>query len=167
MFHGSKKKLFLFVVIIMASETVLAISVHNVYSLTLAILSYSKWPNQITPTLCVIDNPSVTQAFQNQVKQSTYTYQIQGLTSATFPKSQCQAVFFSNISPQQQQNLINAYPQRSLLSFSDNNPDCETGSIFCLYTQRGLTTFKVNLDALSHSQVHIDPRVLLLARNAE
>uniref|UniRef100_UPI00124CF7AC YfiR family protein n=1 Tax=Acinetobacter ursingii TaxID=108980 RepID=UPI00124CF7AC len=90
-----------------------------------------------------------------------------GLSAVNFSKSQCQAVYFSNLTPQQQQNLVNAYPQRNLLSFSHNNPACETGSIFCLYTQRGLTTFKVNLDALSYSQVHIDPRVLLLARNAE
>ncbi|MFW2735488.1 YfiR family protein, partial [Acinetobacter baumannii] len=48
-----------------------------------------------------------------------------------------------------------------------NNPESEVGSIFCLYNQNNYTTFKVNLDALSHSKVHIDPRVLLLAKNAE
>ncbi|MFX7253454.1 YfiR family protein, partial [Acinetobacter baumannii] len=62
---------------------------------------------------------------------------------------------------------IQNYPYRSLLSLSINNPECEVGSIFCLYNQNNYTTFKVNLDALSHSKVHIDPRVLLLAKNAE
>ena len=167
MFYSIRRSLAVAMVILMACETVPAVSVHNAYSLTLAILSYSKWPNNITPTLCVIDNPVATAAFQSQVKQSAYEYHIQGLSAVNFSKSQCQAVYFSNLTPQQQQNLVNAYPQRNLLSFSNNNPDCETGSIFCLYTQRGLTTIKVNLDALSYSQVHIDPRVLLLARNAE
>ncbi len=167
MFRNIKRSLLVAIVILVACETVSAVSVHNAYSLTLAILSYSRWPNNITPTLCVIDNPSATIAFQNQIKQSSYEYHIQNLTATNFPKAQCQAVYFSNLTPQQQQNLINAYPQKNLLSFSSNNSDCEIGSIFCLYTQNGLTTFKVNLDALSHSQVHIDPRVLLLARNAE
>ncbi|WP_228258839.1 YfiR family protein [Acinetobacter ihumii] len=158
-----------FVIIWVISEpvTVFAASVHNAYSMTLAILSYSKWPNNVTPTLCVIDNPTATQALQNLVKQSAYNYQVLGLTANNFPKSQCHAVFFSNISAAQQQNLINVYPNRNLLSFSSNNPECEIGSIFCLYYERGSMTFKVNLDALTHSQVHIDPRVLLLARNAE
>ena len=167
MSRNIKKSLVIFFVIFMMGEAVSADSVHNTYSLTLAILSYSKWPNNITPTLCVLDNPAATLAFQNQVKKSAYEYQVQGLSAVNFPKSQCQAVYFSNLTPQQQQNLVNNYPQRNLLSFSNNNPDCETGSIFCFYTQHGLMTFKVNLDALSYSQVHIDPRVLLLARNAE
>ena len=76
-------------------------------------------------------------------------------------------VYFTTTTPQQQQNLIQAYPSRSLLSLSINNPACEIGSIFCLYNKKTSSTFKINLDALSYSKVHIDPRVLILAKNTE
>lgn len=161
------KRFPLFFVCLIFCGTALANSAHTAYSLILAVISYSKWSNVSQPTLCVIDNSVATLAFQNQTKASAYNFHIVSVTSANFSKTQCQAVYFSGFSAQQQQNFINNYPQKNLLSFSDNNSDCEIGSTFCLYTRRGNMTFNVNLDALSRSGVHIDPRVLLLARNTE
>ena len=92
---------------------------------------------------------------------------MQAVNAKDFPKTECHVVYFSTTSPQQQQSLIQSYPSRSLLSLSTNNLACEIGSIFCLYNQNTLSTFKVNLDALSYSKVHIDPRVLILAKNTE
>ncbi|HBM1136822.1 YfiR family protein [Acinetobacter baumannii] len=167
MWHSAKKVLFCILVVFATSRPAYANSKHNFYVLTLSILSYSKWENVSTPTLCVIDNASITSTFQSYIQQLSYNYRVQTVNAKDFSKSHCQAVYFSTTPPQQQQNLIQNYPYRSLLSLSINNPECEVGSIFCLYNQNNYTTFKVNLDALSHSKVHIDPRVLLLAKNAE
>ena len=162
------KKVFVCILVVLAtSGPCYANSKHNFYVLTLSILSYSKWENVNTPTLCVIDNPSITSTFQSYIQQMSYNYRVQTVNAKDFARSHCQAVYFSSTSQQQQQNLIQNYPYHSLLSLSINNSECEIGSIFCLYTQNNYTTFKVNLDALSHSKVHIDPRVLLLAKNAE
>ena len=80
----------------------------------------------------------------------------------------CDAVLFSQSTPQLEQKLINKSLNQKILSFSRNNTDCEIGSVFCLYSSRnGNTLFKVNLDSLAKSRIHIDPRVLLLAKNSE
>ncbi|EMU45193.1 hypothetical protein ABNIH24_19309, partial [Acinetobacter baumannii ABNIH24] len=81
-------------------------SKHNFYVLTLSILSYSKWENVSTPTLCVIDNASITSTFQSYIQQLSYNYRVQTVNAKDFSKSHCQAVYFSTTPPQQQQNLI-------------------------------------------------------------
>ncbi|MBH2031131.1 MAG: YfiR family protein [Moraxellaceae bacterium] len=149
------------------SQLCYAISNHNFYELALTILSYSKWSNTSSPIICVVDNPEAATQFQLSIKQLTYDYQVQSISAKDFTKTDCHVVYFSVSTPQQQQNLIQAYPSRSLLSLSTNNPVCEIGSIFCLYNKKTFSTFKVNLDALSYSKVHIDPRVLILAKNTE
>ncbi|MDH0565619.1 YfiR family protein [Acinetobacter courvalinii] len=144
-----------------------AISTHNFYELALSILSYSKWSNTTRPSICVIDNTEAASQFQSNIRQLAYDYQVQAVSARDFAKTECHVAYFTTTSPQQQQNLIQSYPSRSLLSLSTNNPACEVGSIFCLYNKKTYSTFKVNLEALSYSKVHIDPRVLLLAKNAE
>ncbi|WP_445405053.1 YfiR family protein [Acinetobacter vivianii] len=154
-------------VLFTASPLCYAISTHNFYELALSILSYSKWTNTSRPSICVIDNSEAASQFQMNIRQFAYDYQVQAVSAKDFPKTECHVAYFTTTSPQQQQNLIQSYPSRSLLSLSTNNPACEVGSIFCLYNKRTYSTFKVNLEALSYSKVHIDPRVLLLAKNAE
>lgn len=166
-FIGKKAQYILLIASFALSQFCYAISSHNFYELALSILSYSKWSNTTQPVICVIDNPEVTSQFQISVRQLGYDYQVQAVNTKDFIKTACHVAYFSTTPPQQQQNLIQSYPSRSLLSLSTNNPTCEVGSIFCLYNKKTFSTFKVNLDALSYSKVHIDPRVLLLAKNAE
>ena len=166
-FISKKVQLLLLLASIATSQICYAISNHNFYELALTILTYSKWPNTSRPIICVVDNPEAATQFQSSIKQLSYDYQVQAINAKDFPKTECHVVYFSTTSPQQQQSLIQSYPSRSLLSLSTNNLTCEIGSIFCLYNQNTLSTFKVNLDALSYSKVHIDPRVLILAKNTE
>ena len=139
----------------------------NIYALTLSIMSYSKWNNVATPTLCVMGNPQAATALQNQVKQNAYNYKVIAISGNQLLKSNCQAIFFSTTAPAAQQQFINSYPQKGLLSLSNNNIECEVGSIICFYNGKNQSSFKINLDALSQAKVHIDPRVLLLAKNSE
>lgn len=166
-FASKKLQPILFAASIATSQICYAISNHNFYELALTILSYSKWTNTSRPIICVVDNPEAATQFQSSIKQLSYDYQVQAVNAKDFSKTECHVVYFSTTSPQQQQSLIQSYPSRSLLSLSTNNLACEIGSIFCLYNQNTLSTFKVNLDALSYSKVHIDPRVLILAKNTE
>ncbi len=139
---------------------------NDVHLLTLSIVSYSKWSDVKTPNLCIVDNPSAATALKKQVQQLGYHVEIEPINSNQFNKSNCQAVFFGETSPRQQQKMIDNYPNKALLSFSNNNLECEVGSIICFYQINKNITFKINLDALSQATVHIDPRVLLLAKNS-
>ena len=137
----------------------------NIFNTTFAILSYAKWETQ-TPKLCIVNN----QSLLNDFKKSAAThsnYKISSIQVADIKSSQCQILFFSNLSAQEEQNLLNSHVSFPALSISSNNRACESGSAFCLYRKNQSYAFKINMQSLTQSQVHIDPRVLLLAKSSE
>lgn len=81
-------------------------------------------------------------------------------------QTSCQAIVFSNLSPREEQNILNSTVRYPALSISTTNSACELGSVFCLYQKKNQQySFRVNMQSLTQSQVHIDPRVLLLGKN--
>ncbi len=162
-----KKRLFCLGILLCISNFSLATSSHNIYATTLSILSYAKW-NTATPSLCVVDSSNSSVQFASLIKQSNYSFQVDSISQDDLKRKRCDAVFFSTTTPSIEQQLLNSSLNKTILSFSTNNPECEIGSTFCLHTSKsGNTLFKVNLDSLARSKVHVDPRVLLLARNSE
>ena len=142
-------------------------SSHNIFMMTLSILSYAKW-NTPNPELCVVDNASYANQFSAYIKSNKSPFNISAIHSADLKNRHCDAVFFSNTSAQTEQALIGKSLNSSILSFSSSNSECEIGSVFCLSTTKtGTTIFKVNLDSLAQSKIHVDPRVLLLAKNSD
>ena len=81
--------------------------------------------------------------------------------------SACQILIFSTLSPKEEQYLLNTAATFPALSISTNNAECEIGSAFCLYKRSQNFAFKVNLESLTQARVHVDPRVLLLAKSVE
>ncbi len=141
-------------------------SPHNIFIMTLSILSYAKW-NTSTPELCVVDNPNYATQFSNYTKTNKSIFNVNSIHSSELKNQHCDAIFFSNTTPLNEQTLINKSFNPSVLSFSSSNTECEIGSVFCLSTNKsGNTIFKVNLDSLAQSKIHVDPRVLLLAKNS-
>lgn len=135
-------------------------SSHNIFVMTLSILSYAKW-NTSSPELCVADNP-------NYAKTNKPSFNVNAIHASDLKSRHCDAVFFSNTTAQAEQSLIDKSLNSAILSFSSNNSECEIGSVFCLSTNKtGNTIFKVNLDSLARSKIHVDPRVLLLAKNSD
>lgn len=142
-------------------------SSHNIYMMTLSILSYVKWTSD-SPTLCVVENTNTTHLFTQTLNQQKSNFKVIPITANEISTRTCDAVFFSQTTPSFEQKTINNAANRSILSFSNNNAECEIGSVFCLYSSKsGNTRFKVNLDSLAKTKIHIDPRVLLLAQNQE
>lgn len=132
-----------------------------------AIISYSKWDAQQQPLqLCIAGNSKFTDAIEvagqaaywPRVNVSKQHYDTKLLSS------QCDVVFFGNISPAQQQSVLTARQNRPLLTIADSNSDCEIGSSFCLEPENSPVTFKVNLDSLTRSGIYVNPNVLLLGR---
>lgn len=136
---------------------------HNIYSMTLAIMSYVK-TNQNNNNLCVIDNNEAFSSLSSAASKLDSDFKVLSLQAKELSKQNCSNVFFSKHTPIVEQKLISESLNKSTLSFSSNNLECEIGSVFCLYSNKnGVTQFKVNLDALAKSKMRIDPRVLLLA----
>jgi len=153
-------------ILLFFSNYTFANSPHNIFVMTLSILSYAKL-NSPSPKLCIIDNPHYSDQFINYIKNTNSNLNVSSISSSDLKSRHCEIVFFSNITAQAEQTLINKSLNPTILSFSSSNIECEIGSTFCLGTNKtGSTIFKVNLDSLAQSKIHIDPRVLLLAKTS-
>lgn len=142
-------------------------SPQNIYTTTLSIVSYVRWPTP-TPVFCIAENENALKGISAIAHQRSFSIELLPIQLNQLKTTHCDAVFFHDISATQEQQFINSSLNKKLLSFSSSNSECEIGSTFCLYTSRnGNSLFKVNLDSLSRSKPHVDPRVLLLARNPE
>lgn len=146
-------------------STSYAISSHDLFVTTLSILGYVQWDIP-TPLLCVVNNPEVSQTFFHVIHQQKYSYQVKSVSMNNLTESSCHILLFSNLQSQQEQNILNDL-HHPVLSISFNNVACELGSAFCLYKRNQRTSFKINMNSLTHSKIHIDPRVLLLSKSME
>lgn len=165
--HNSLRKLFLLVIATTFCFSLNANSVQNSYQITVSILSYVKWPVS-TPKLCVLDDGNAYTQLKSQLRHSNLPMETKLLTSNQIKNTICHAVFFSQSTPEFEQHIINQSANKQVITFSTSNVECEIGSTFCLmYSKSGNAIFKVNLDSLTRSKAHVDPRVLLLARNQE
>ena len=150
---------------LLLSSSLYAAPVSDIYHTSLAILSYAKWPTN-TPEICVVNNNPFAQQLKNNLPADS-PYKVSNKHSSELRSSNCTVLFFSNLSDKEEQNILNTAVNYPALSISSNNLNCETGSAFCLYKKNQSYAFKVNMESLTQSKIHIDPRVLMLAKPAE
>ncbi len=133
----------------------------------LGIMSYTRWVPPPTPiNLCIVTPTKHSGLLEkldasdamNKIVVSKQNYDANALAS------QCDAIYFGDTSPNDQQKVITARQNKPILIISENNPNCEVGSSFCLNLETSPITFTVNLDSLTRSGVRVDPNVLLLGR---
>lgn len=164
MAHNPKKSAFL-ISTALFSCSLYATPIASLYSTTFSILSYAKW-NTPAPAICVVNNPPLAQQLQNSEPEHA-NYKISSIQTRDIQLLECQVFIFSTLSPKEEQHLLNTAVDFPALSISTNNIECEIGSAFCLYNRNQKIAFKINLASLTQSKVHIDPRVLLLAKSVE
>ena len=60
--------------------------------------------------------------------------------------------------------LLERRGEPTVLVITEEDFECETGSMFCLNVADNRVTFRVNLDSVARSGIHIHPGVLQLGR---
>lgn len=161
------RKSFCLGILLLLSSLSHANSNQNIYSMTISILSYVKWSHP-KPNFCIVDNNNITDELSQAAALKQTNLNVINVSSSNIVDKKCESIFLSNKDPATEQKIINSLKVPPALSFSTNNSDCEIGSVFCLYSSKsGKSLFKVNLDSLAKTKIHIDPRVLLLAQQAE
>ncbi len=53
---------------------------------------------------------------------------------------------------------------KPVLVIVEEDFECETGSMFCLTFRENQVSFRINLDAIARSGIHVHPGVLQLGR---
>jgi hypothetical protein len=126
------------------------------------IISYTHWPVlNGKPTLCIFSSSAYVSALSHGNVYAPVTVQNEQQALA----AQCDVLYFGSETPERQQQIINHFQSRPLLTLAEQNAECIIGSAFCLQMLPQSVTFSVNLDALSRSGVRVNPDVLMLARN--
>jgi len=130
------------------------------------IISYTRWPAlNGKPTLCIFSSSAYVSALQKGDTDALPYLPVAVQNEQEALTARCDALYFGLEPPERQQEIIQRFASRPMLTLAEQNPDCATGSAFCLQFHPQRVTFSVNLDALSRSGVRVNPDVLMLARN--
>lgn len=131
------------------------------------ILGYARWPDPPEHLRLCVTGPT---EYADVLLQSGT---LAPLWESTVPRVQsrdalltsgCQALYIGVLSEQEKQQLFDRIQDLPILTISEQNQTCATGSMFCLNIGDGVTTFQVNLDSVARSGIRIHPNVLRLSK---
>lgn len=80
------------------------------------------------------------------------------------PWSQCDALYIGALDAGTTRRLVAGARGAPIVTIAEDDPDCASGAMFCLLFEPQMLSFQLNIDAVSRSQVRIDPRVLRMAK---
>lgn len=60
--------------------------------------------------------------------------------------------------------LLADFVGRPVMVIAEEDFECEGGSMFCLNIRENQVSFRINLDAIARSGIHVHPGVLQLGR---
>lgn len=140
----------------------------SVRSIVSGIVSYTRWPALSgKPNLCIFASSHYVGALSNPGPDILPYTPVIIHDDREVSSADCHALYFGSESQPHQLELSQALHARPLLLIAEQNPQCLTGSAFCLIIDSARVRFSVNLDVLSRSGVRVDPDVLMLARNTK
>jgi hypothetical protein len=132
------------------------------------IMSYARWPNS-APTqphvMCVIGTPRFSAPMPALITSGgrstrTHVASAQDVVNG----ENCDALFLGRMLVADRQRLIAWVRAKPILTITDDDPSCAYGAMFCLQNHGQSVNFTVNIDAVSRSQMRVDPRVLRIGR---
>lgn len=129
------------------------------------IISYTHWP---TPrqhlTLCVMADPAYADDLLNgslRLADTTITAKKFDIDNPA-AGGDCDIVYLGALTDEQRFVLFEHLASHPVLSIGESNPDCASGSMFCLRIGPTRVRFQINLDSVARSGVRVDPQVLML-----
>lgn len=131
------------------------------------IISYVRWPQpQPQLQLCLVGLTRYAQQLTEE-RLSTPGQRITprlvtDLTAAALEG--CRLVYIGKLSEADYRKLLPQVVDHPVLSFTEADVSCDTGSMFCLKSRDKQIAFDANLDAIARSGLRVHPSVLQLAR---
>jgi hypothetical protein len=141
--------------------------VDMVARVVLSLLGYARWPAERESIRLCVDNTSRyparlleggTLSNGRQVRTREVDVMSEPLAS------NCDALYLGTMTDVRRQRLAAELTGRPVLVISEEDFECEVGSMFCLNIRESQVSFRVNLDSLARSGVHVHPAVLQLGR---
>jgi hypothetical protein len=132
-----------------------------------SLLGYARWPSEREPVRLCVDNTSryparLLEGGTLSNGRTVRTREVDVMTEAL--ASNCDALYLGAMTDARRQRLGVELTGRPVLVISEEDFECEVGSMFCLNIRENQVSFRVNLDSLARSGVHVHPAVLQLGR---
>lgn len=133
----------------------------------MSLLSYARWPTERdTVRLCVDTGTRYSGKLMEGGTLTTgrfvETRRIDLMTDAIAPA--CDALYVGMVSDARRKRLAEELAGKPVLVIAEEDFECEAGSMFCLNIRDNQVSFRVNLDSIARSGIHVHPGVLQLGR---
>ncbi len=133
----------------------------------LSLLSYARWPSEReTLRLCVDSSARYAGKLMEGGTLSTgrlvEARRVDTLSEGLVPE--CDALYLGTINEARRRTLTTYFVGKPVLVMAEEDFECEGGSMFCLNIREHQVSFRINLDAIARSGIHIHPGVLQLGR---
>ncbi|WP_193099938.1 YfiR family protein [Burkholderia sp. Z1] len=151
-----------------ANPTDPAVSSHDsaVRQVVLGIISFTRWPT--TPVrlhLCVTGRADYARGLTDTLQAGSTLLDVQRVRFDDPSLGMaCDVVYLGTLGDDERARVRTAVAGHPVLTISEHDPSCTTGSMFCLNVDGERVSFDINLDAVARSGVRVHPNVLNLAR---
>lgn len=137
-----------------------------VRQVVLGIISFTHWPTPpVRLRLCVTGRPNYAHGLVDTLQAGTTPLDVQRIRfDDPAIGAACDVVYSGFLNDDERQQVRAAVAGHPVLTISERNASCTTGSMFCLNVDDEPITFDINLDAVARSGVRVQPNVLKLAR---
>ena len=130
------------------------------------IIDYSRWPGEPEPlAICLVAAPRHVGGFGQigSARDRDVRIRVVDSTSPTLSNG-CQILYIGPASLAETRRITATARGAAVLTIAEADPACRSEAMFCLIPSRGSLSFRLNIDAVSRSQVRVDPRVLRMAK---
>jgi hypothetical protein len=125
------------------------------------LASYTHWPEPHDPLrLCLVEPTDHAEALDSPAFAGEAGIATTVVTAQAVIGTQCEIVYIGRMSIGQQRSITTAFRDKPTLTVAENDPACRSRAMICLLFEADSLSFRLNIDAVSRSQVRIDPRVL-------
>lgn len=150
-----------------ASPTSPASRPEAVARVVLSLLSYARWPSEReTLRLCVDGSARYAGKLIEGGTLSTGRL-VEARRTDTLSEalvSECDALYLGAMNDARRRALTTYFVGKPVLVIAEEDFECEGGSMFCLNIREHQVSFRINLDAIARSGIHVHPGVLQLGR---
>ncbi|WP_404851369.1 YfiR family protein [Cupriavidus sp. D384] len=133
----------------------------------MSLLSYARWPGEReTVRLCIDSSARYAGKLMEGGTLSTGRL-VEARRVDTLPESlaaECDALYLGAMNDARRRALTAYFIGKPVLVMTEEDFECEGGSMFCLSIREHQVSFRINLDAIARSGIHVHPGVLQLGR---
>ncbi|GIX18610.1 MAG: hypothetical protein KatS3mg120_0286 [Erythrobacter sp.] len=129
-----------------------------------AIVQYSRWPgNPRHLRACVVGPTDHADDLLKGREVAEIGVEVVGRSPDRATPAECQIVYIGRLGINEQRKVTARMQDGAALTIAENDPACRSRAMICLLFEAQTLSFRLNIDAVSRSQVRIDPRVLRLS----